>query len=359
MVRKKAEIKTALLENILAQPEAIRAVARQQLGPGRDAIVRCAEMLHDSKRIVLSGMGASLFSSVPLSYELAERGVDVSAIESSELLYFLLPTVGRDTAVVLVSRSGESVEITKLLPLLKERGCRVIGVVNVQESTLARGADQALVVNSPPDQLVAIQTYTGTLAALGLVGAAYAEELASAEEEMEATAALIERMMPECLENAASWESVSEDGSRLYLLGRGAALAAANAGALLMHEVAKRPAVAMSAAQFRHGPVEVVDKHFHAIVFTSQPATVDLDLRFAEDLSRLGGDVRRLGCGSREAEIVPVCEWPEAAPKRFRSILEIVPLQLLAYEIARARGVALGKFRFAPTVTLSEIGFLE
>jgi glutamine---fructose-6-phosphate transaminase (isomerizing) len=350
-------VKPALLENIFAQPDAIRRVGEHQFGQGRTALTRCAEMLRGNKRIVLSGMGASLFASIPLSYMLGERGIPVAVIETSELLYFLSSTLDADTTVVLVSRSGESVEITKLLPVLKARGCRVVGVVNVPESTLALRADEAIIVNSSPDQLVAIQTYTGTLATLALLGAAYLNELDSAKTELDKTVAILASMFTDCLESTGHWHVVLDSGARLYLLGRGAALASVSAGMLLMHEVAKMPVVGMSSAQFRHGPVEVVNDDFRAIVFTSQKTTAELDAALAEDLLRIGADLRCIGSFGSKSRIARLCAWPDDVPSRFASILEIVPLQLLAYQVAVTRGVPTGQFRFAPAVTRSETGF--
>ena len=83
--------------------------------------------------------------------------------------------------------------------------------------------------------------------------------------------------IPRVLQISGDWDSFLQMPSPLYLLGRGASLASVAAGALVIHEVAKAPAVGMSAANFRHGPVEVVDKQFHGIVFGSRPETADLE----------------------------------------------------------------------------------
>lgn len=345
-----------LQQNILAQPEALRQIAAYQFGAGRDALLRSAELLRGSKRVVLSGMGASLFACFPLSYMLAERGVMASVIETSELLYFLSSMVDAETAVILVSRSGESVEVTKLLPLLSGRCRGVIGVVNVPESTLARQARETLVVNSPPDQLVAIQTYSGTLAALALLDAAYGGELESRKDEVASVTSTLAQILSDCLR--ADWGDFIAKESPLYLLGRGPALASVNAGALLMHEVAKMPAVGMSSAQFRHGPVEVVSEGFRAVVFGSAQTALELDLTLAEDLTRIGGAIRWVGRLHRESNVTPLSSWKENVPQRFSSLLEVVPLQLLAYQTAERRGVLSEQFRFAPAITLSETGFL-
>ncbi len=356
MAGTKEEVNPALLENILRQPEALRSVAAYQLGPGRAALTRCAELLTRGKRVVLSGMGASLNACIPASYLLAERGAVVSVIEASELLYFVSGMLDAETTVVLVSRSGESVEVTKLLPKLKERGCRAIGISNVPGSTLERDATESIVVNSPPDQLVAIQTYTATLATLELLAAESCGELDRAEDELEKTIGITGSLLAD---SAASvhWDELMACEAPLYLLGRGPSLASVNAGLFLMHEVAKMAAVGISAAQFRHGPVEVVNENFRAIVFGSQAATAELDLSLAEDLIGMGGCIRWVGPMARRSNVASFWRWPNDIPHRFAQILEIIPLQLLSLRLAQARGVALGTFRFAPAVTLSETGF--
>lgn len=124
-----------------------------------------------------------------------------------------------------------------------------------------------------------------------------------------------------------------------------------------MHETAKAPAVGMSAAQFRHGPVEVVDENFHAIVIGTQPATSELDAALADDLTRMGGHVRWLGPAPKRQPIEALCSWPADVPERFASIFETVPLQLAAYRKAELRGIRPGDFRWAPAITNSEAGF--
>lgn len=348
-----------LLQNILAQPQSLKQVTDYQLGAGRDALESSAELLRVSRRIVLTGMGASLFACIPLSYLLASRGAAVSVIESSELLYFLSPMLDENTTVLLASRSGESIEVLKLLPILKERGCPTISLFNVLGSTLEKKTDQRIFVNSPADELVAIQTYTGTVAALSLLDAAYGNELDGAVVEMNETISNLPRLISECSSLCKSRNDFIDGTAPLYLLGRGAALASVHEGVLLMHEVAKAPAVGMSAPQFRHGPVEAVHNGFRAIVFGTQRVTAELDFGLAGDLARMGAEVAYLGYAASDSAIRMLCSWPEDVPRRFAPILETVPLQLLAYHVAVSRGITPGKFRYAPHVTTSEVGFLH
>ncbi len=348
---------TPLLENILNQAEALRTVSEFHLGGGRAALLRAAGVLQSKKRVILSGMGASGFACVPFQYALARRGIDAATIESAELLYFLASNVNRDMALVLVSRSGESVEITKLFSEARRRGAAVVGLTNVPGSALASGADEAIVMHSPPDQFVAIQSYTATLATFALLDAAISGELARAQAELETAAETLSNWIPACVSESNEWRSFLETDSPLYLLARGPALGSVQEAVLLLHETAKMPAVGTSCAQFRHGLVEVVDDKFRCLIIGTQSATLDLDAALAQDLVRMGGQVRWIGRRVSGAELEPLCPWPEPLPERFAPIAEIIPIQIAAYRQAELRGIAPGEFRWAPLVTTSEAGF--
>ncbi len=335
---------TPLLENILNQPQALETIAERQFGEGREALEKAVELLRSKKRVLLSGMGASLFACQGFQYQLTRRGVNAVAVETAELLYFTPTLFDGDTAAILISRSGESVEVTKFLPRLRERKATTIGVVNMTGSALAAGSDVALVLGSPADQMVAIQTYIGTVALLALLGAGLESKLDEARDELLETAAVLRQVIPASVaERAATWDELLDTEWPLYILGRGASLGTVAEGALVMQETAKSPAVGMSVAQFRHGPVEVVDDRFRGVVLGTHQETAGLDEALVDDLGAMGARARLLK--------------PPAVPERFTSVAEIVPLQIAAYRKAELNGVRPGDFRWAPLVTASETGF--
>ena len=343
-----------MLQNIFDQAESLRCVADYQLGAGRDALLDCADLLRRSRRIVLSGMGASFFSAIPLSYWMAEHVPLAPVVETSELLHFLSPGLSDGTTVVLVSRSGESVEVAKLLPILREHGIPVIGVTNVPGSTLARHADKSMLVNSLADDLVAVQTYTGTVLAFALIAAAVSNRLDEASRDVET----LLRVLPSYFDSCDRQPKAYLTGATpIYFLGRGTSLASTQESVLLMHETAKASAVAMSAAYFRHGPVEAVSQDFRAIVFGTQSATRELDHSLAVDLQRTGAEVRWVGPELERSPVDSLSVWPEEVAEWCAPILEIIPVQMLAYRAAEARGIRPGKFHFASPITLSESGF--
>jgi glutamine---fructose-6-phosphate transaminase (isomerizing) len=358
VVEQEREMSVPLVENIRAQPEAIRTVAAYHFGEGKDALFRSAAVLRSGRRIILSGMGASLSACIPVAYYLASKGDFVSVIETSELLYSYASAIEENTAVILVSRSGESVEVTKLLPILKQRNASVIGVTNIPGSTLAASSTESVSLHCPPDQLVAIQSYTGSIVVLLLLGAAFGNEFdATLRAELDAVSIALSKWIPECFASSAEWPAFFRTEAPLYLLGRGASLASVAAGVLAFQEIAKASAIGMSSANFRHGPVEVVDDQFQAIVFGSQKRTADLDAALAEDVSRIKGNVRWLGPPVSGRKLVPLCAWPANVPDRFASVFEVIPMQIAACQLAERRGIIPGEFRHAPAITLSETGF--
>ena len=125
----------------------------------------------------------------------------------------------------------------------------------------------------------------------------------------------------------------------------------------MFHEVAKAPAVSMSAAHFRHGPVEVVNPSFRSVIFGSHKATADLDTALARDILRMGGEVRWIGPPTPGLTAEPMCAWPSDVPELFAPLVGIAPLQFAAHHLAQWRGITPGEFRFATLVTRSETSF--
>ncbi len=323
----------SLFTDIEGQPDSLVRVLDHLNGAGAGAFARAAAEIRHAPKVIFTGMGSSLFAAMPAAAMLNASGRSAAVIEASELCYYNR-SFDRWTLVVVISRSGETVEVLKLLPLLKKQDIPVIGVTNVPESTLGRSAHIVLDVHSDPDKLVAIRTYTGTAAALLSVAAeAFGRNSADMTQ-------LPDRMR-EVLAAEFHANTIPET-ARIYLLGRGASLASVNEGVLLFHEAARTPAVGMSCAQFRHGPVEAVTPDMVALVFASQPETKDLDEQLAADLNQLGATARVVSPGI-------------AGP--WACVLEIVAVQVAAAKLAHHRGLGAGDFQYAPLVTTTETGF--
>jgi glutamine---fructose-6-phosphate transaminase (isomerizing) len=367
-----------IVRDLRGQPDSLRQVLRYQTGPGRGALMEAAGLLRTAPRVLITGMGASLHACTPFEYVLNAAGMVAHSLDSSELLHYR-HTLCRGAVVVMVSRSGESVEIVKLLDEV-EPACAVIGITDVAGSPLATRAARALVVNGLPDELVALQSYTSTLLTLLLLTAASGDQLDALAASMESVIPAMAECIEHQVERIAAWDDFfgygsqakgeiggrsdpqgavgfdGERGSPVYLLGRGPSCGSAAEGALLFHETSKAPAVGMPAGAFRHGPVEIVDGSFRALVFAPRGKTRELNLALASRLAEFGGKVRVIGPGAGESPGLTFLEVPDL-PDTLAPLVEIVPVQVAAIRYAELRGFTPGVFRRTGQVTRDEVSF--
>ena len=348
-----------MLANILHQPDSHAAVLHMQTGPGAPAFAAAAEIVQRcSGRVLVSGMGASYFALLPFVQVLQAAGRDAVAVESSELLYAAGKRWRPGDCAVLISRSGGSVEVLKLAESLRADGVPLVGITNVPDSPLHRTADVPMVLGSLPDELIAVQSYTGTVMTLLLLAeAAVAGTSSGLQDVLAQCLPTLRNLIDRSLNESERWRSVLADAKPLYLLGRGRTAATVQEGSLLMHETAKAPTVAMASGQFRHGPVEAVSGEFRAVIVGTDTATRQLDWKLASDLLRMGGRVLWLGPRASEQPVPSMVTWPEAIPEELSALFDIVPLQVAALRTAEWRGIVAGAFRFASEVTLDEVSF--
>jgi glutamine---fructose-6-phosphate transaminase (isomerizing) len=319
-------IEDRLLRDIQAQPANLERVLAYQTGEGAADLNAAAEIIRESKHVVLTGMGSSLFASIPAELVFRRRGIPARAVEAGELLHY-----GRDllrhSCVVMTSRSGESIEIERLL---EAGAAMIVGVTNVPDSTLARRADKTIFVDSMSDEMVAIQTYTGTLATLLLLAGESADALAPIAGSMADWICSWNLRVPQLIDGAPVF----------YFLGRGPSRASCFAGMLAMHEIAKQSAVALDAATFRHGVLEVVDAGFRSFVFAPAGPSRELSVGLAREIRQHGG----------QATLVETNTPDDAAAP----LLEVVPAQLTGYYLAKAKSIVPGQFRYVSQVTRTE-----
>jgi glucosamine--fructose-6-phosphate aminotransferase (isomerizing) len=229
-------------------------------------------------------------------------------------------------------------------------------VTNEPTSALARHAHVALHIGSQPDEMVAIQTYTGTMLALHIL-------LRLLDVSPDIVSSEIHNMLPffsaqilRELERQHDWDSFLAPSLPMALLARGPAMASALEGALLFNEIAKFPAFAAPIASFRHGPIEVADANFRAIVFASGDRTRELNLALGEELARFGAAVRVMGPHS-DVSAPPHWHATPPVPEGLAPIFDIVPLQVAATRLAELKGIWPGSFRYTPQVAVDEARF--
>jgi glucosamine--fructose-6-phosphate aminotransferase (isomerizing) len=346
---------TSLLEEISQQPAVLSGLRKFYASPGAIPSKALRSLTTNwPPTVIFTGMGSSLFAAYPAQAYLTEQGVRALVWETAELVHHHLKVLGADTLLVVVSQSGHTAEVVRLLKGLPAEA-RVLAVTNVEASPLAKCANLLLPMMAGGQGAVSTKTYTCSVAVLMYLAFAVAGHAPGplTQEVMRAVAAqekILERhevLMPPIVEFFNSPPYVA-------LMSRGADLATAYQGALTLKEVVRVAAEPISAAQFRHGPMEIISPSHRYILFARHGKTEKLLLKLARDIRKANG------------RVLLFTDLPFDDPMNIRrvrveglrlglgTLVDSIYIQLLAYEAALRAGLKPGKFEIAEGVTREE-----
>jgi glucosamine--fructose-6-phosphate aminotransferase (isomerizing) len=337
------------IQDILAQPEALAATLRQIPQAAADLRSLVARLKAGAfSRIVLTGMGSSLAALYPFWFRLIEAGYAPVIIETSELLYDAANLITDDTLLVIVSQSGRSAEIVRLI---EQRGrATVLAVTNDETSPLAQAAEVVVLTTAGTESNVSCKTYVCSLAALALVSDVLAQNPVEppCRDQLQGTSEIMTAYLNHWQEYATSLGELLS-GSSLIICGRGPSLAGVHYSALILKEAAKVHTEGLSAPQFRHGPMELAKTAVRVLVYEGQGSTVPLNRRLVADVTGVGGRAYLIGDTNQpEAFHLP------AAPPAALPILEILPMQLLSVGLAWHNQLEPGQFYIGSKITTVE-----
>ncbi len=349
----------SVLENILQQPAVFDTLIRKHLEGNRLALRLSEVDLSRFDHVIFTGMGTSLFSAYPACLYLMDRGcTSVQWLDASELLHYSLASITSNTLLIMISQSGESYEIVRIIQVLQARGVSptLVGITMTdQPSVLHDRADIALAVSDCSEtSLGAFKSYTGSLVLLLLLAERLLDPNWEPEEDRNRLRDLAEKMSA----HFAYWQSLLQNESRrmpqhIYCIGRGPAFSASLTGALLAIELAKSNACALSGGQFRHGPIEAAANPENLFLVSAPTGrTHEPMLRLAGELT--GAAARVLLFTNAATESGPsVVRMPEL-DEYFSPALHVVPLQLFSYYLALSKDLQPGAAKFISKVTRSE-----
>jgi glutamine---fructose-6-phosphate transaminase (isomerizing) len=342
--------------DIQAQGENLKQVVQHLYTSERPRIETAAAFLRGERPIVLIGVASAAYVCMPAEMYLGKRGISATVLGAADALYSLLPML-RASRVVINSRSGETVEIVKLAHALVEHQIPFVALTNEPESTLARMADHWVWANTRKDELVSINVVTGMMTATLVLAAAVTGEMDALRPSFEQLANELPIRVARAGQQAGEIRDLLAGIRPIYLLYRGASKGAACCGRLVLEEVARTAAIAMEASEFRQGPNEVIDERFGAVVFLPEGKQGLLNRSLADDIVRSGGRVLQVGAadgissGPKQA-VFPIPTIHEA----LQPVLEVVPVQMLAYELAKLQGYEPGTVRYITKVIQTEEG---
>jgi glutamine---fructose-6-phosphate transaminase (isomerizing) len=273
------------------------------------------------------------------------------------------PLIDADTLCVVISQSGETADTLAALREARRRGATILSVVNVVGSSIARESDATIYTQAGPEICVAsTKAYVTQIAALYLIGLhfAFTEEKTDAETLKEYVTDLT--ALPDAVEavigNALLVEDLAAklaDRTTFFYLGRGYDYAVSLEAALKLKEISYLHAEAYAAGEMKHGPLALVEPGVVVVCLATQPQLFEKMLSNIKEVAARGGMVIAVapeGEARAESNADHVLRIPAVRPD-FAPIVSVVPLQLLAYLVARARGCEIDQPRnLAKSVTV-------
>jgi glucosamine--fructose-6-phosphate aminotransferase (isomerizing) len=364
----KGGYETFMLKEIHEQADAVAETIADRL-PADDGVDLSeldldVEFLRGLRRIVIVACGTSYHAGLVGRYAIEEWArVPVEMDVASEYRY-RNPVVGPEDLVIGITQSGETADTLAAMRLARESGARVMAVTNVMGSQATRDADTVLYTRAGPEvSVAATKTFVAQVAAMYLLGLYLAElrgtiggeRLGELVGELKAIPSRIEQTLAECEAPTAEIASLYSDHDFFLYLGRHIGLPVCLEGALKLKEISYIPTDAYAAGEMKHGPIALLDDSTPVVCVATESPVLGKVLSNVEEVRARGaatiaivttGEERAAAVADRTIEVART-DWI------LQPIVAILPLQLLAYGIARARGLNVDQPRnLAKTVTV-------
>ena len=322
-----------MLKEITEQPSAVRQALAQDDAKVQDF----ADELSKAKNVVIIGMGTARHAALVMRYalqKLAKKHFEV--IMASEYSYFA-EEADKNTLVLAISQSGETTDVLVPCRKAKAKGAKIFSIVNVVGSTLDRLSDNRLYINAGPEIAVAsTKAFTNQVVVGMLVAYAMAGKLAQGKKKLAELPQKIELAIRSNDEVCKKLAQYLKHREHAYYIGRGINFATALEASLKMKEISYVHAEGMPAGELKHGTLALVEKGTPVIAINPPDYTFEETLGNAIETKARGAKVIGVSTKNNEAydEFISV----PVADDLLYPLLCVVPLQLLAYYAAVARG---------------------
>jgi glucosamine--fructose-6-phosphate aminotransferase (isomerizing) len=363
----KSGYETFMLKEIYEQPEAVAETLGDRIRHGElvlESIGLTETEVQNLRRIVVVAAGTSYHAGVVGRYMIEEWArVPVEPDIASEWIY-RNPVLSKDTLVIGISQSGESRDTVNAIKLARDLGARTVAITNLMGSQITREAESVLYTRCGLEiGVAASKTFTAQVALQALIGLKLAQVRKTLPPDE------IEFILDQLYELPAKVEAfldgdhpVEEIAQRFYekpfflYLGRHIGLPVALEGALKLKEISYIPTDAYSAGEMKHGPIALLDEGTPVVcVATDQKVIYEKVVSNIQETRARGAHVIAIATDGNEDiqhHADDVIYIPRS-PAFLQSVLAVVPLQLLAYRIARLRGLNVDQPRnLAKTVTV-------
>ena len=356
-----------MLKEIMEEPEAMRRAISPRVKDGK----LCFDGLHLDKaelqrlrNIAVIACGSSYHVGIVGKYNLESlTRIPVEVTLASEFRY-CDPIVDSRTLVIVISQSGETLDTMAAMREAKARGARIVSIVNVVGSSIARESDDVLYTYAGPEIAVATtKAYSTQLAVLDMLGIYMADMLGLlTPERYDALVSALQRLPEQLDEVLADCENIKHYASQyfnhdsVFFIGRNLDYALGLEGSLKLKEISYIHSEAYASGELKHGTISLIEPGTLVVALGTYAPLFDKAMSNVVEVKARGASVLALTTVEQRSQMEKnadaVMTVPDTEPM-FLPSLGVVPLQLFAYYVALQRGCDIDKPRnLAKSVTV-------
>ncbi len=356
-----------MFKEIMEQPKAIRDTISPRLRDGKVVLADVTitkEELEDLDRLYVIACGSSYHVGMAAKYILERLlRIPVEVTLASEFRY-CAPIVTKHTLALVISQSGETIDTLAAMREAKRLGARILSIVNVVGSTIARESDDVLYTWAGPEIAVATtKAYSTQLAVVYLLGLYFAdllgrvtkEEYSVLVEELRALPAKAEAILKDT-EKIQYYASIYFNHNSVFFIGRNIDYAVGLEGSLKLKEISYIHSEAYAAGELKHGTISLIEDGTLVVALAGWNELFEKLMSNVKEVKARGADVIGIACENHKEALESLVDSamtiPEVNPM-FLPSLEVIPMQLFAYYVALMRGCDIDKPRnLAKSVTV-------
>jgi glucosamine--fructose-6-phosphate aminotransferase (isomerizing) len=342
-----------MLKEIMEQPETLRNAMRgrvlvdegnAKLSGLRDVML----LLENAQRMIITACGTSWHAGLVGEYMMEQYAKVPVEVEYASEFRYRNPIIRPTDLLFLISQSGETADTLAALREAKKKGAAVLGICNVVGSTIARESHGGVYIHAGPEIGVAsTKAFTSQLVVLSLAtilisrqrGTMSAEQGSMICKELLQLPDKVSSMLSDTREVEKIAEEFSSTSNFLYL-GRGYNFPVALEGALKLKEISYIHAEGYPAAEMKHGPIALIDENMPVVVIATKDSTYEKIISNIQEVKARKGKVIAIA-NDEDDQIHALADHVIRVPKTvdmLSPIINVIPLQLLAYYIAVRRG---------------------
>ncbi len=356
-----------MMKEMCEEPQTVRATISPRIHNGRidtgletitDAFLRKIEKIH------IIACGTAYHAGMVGKYAIERLARIPVEIEVASEFRYRDPIVTENHLAIVVSQSGETLDTLMAVREAKRKGAKVLAIVNVVGSSIAREADAVLYTWAGPEIAVAsTKAYNTQLSALYLVACDFAFRLGRMPEEVMMKAAATLSAMPEALESVVAHKETIQrfaaehyNAQSVFYIGRGLDYALSMEGSLKLKEISYVHSEAYAGGELKHGTIALIEKGTLVICPVTQEALLDKMISNIREVKARGAVVMAVTMERMAEDVARVADTvitiPDVDPD-FAPIVAVTPLQLFAYYVSVMRGNDVDKPRnLAKSVTV-------